>query len=62
MNDMDIEFLTSLIDYIAEYAISQNYEIDDTIVLCAEWLTVLPQIATFNNWRKGDTIDDSRTE
>lgn len=52
MNDTDIKFLTSLIGYIAEYAKSQNYEVDETIDSCIGWLTALRQISTFNNWER----------
>lgn len=48
----DEEFMTYIINKIAEYAIDNNMEPDDTLKTVAENILALLEIATFNNITK----------
>ncbi len=51
--ELDIHFVSHIVNEIAKYANENGMEVDDTIGKIAEWLLGLIEIATFNNF-KGD--------
>lgn len=53
----DRTFLVEIASRIARYAKTHDMEPDDTIKRIAEWLLVLIDFSTFNNWHDGGSGD-----
>ena len=50
----DTEFMANIMIEIAEYAVKNDMEPDDTIKAVAENMLKLLEISTFNNWGRGE--------
>ena len=51
----ETDFITHILSTICDYAKSNGYDVTDTVKTMGENLVCLTEIATFDNWKVGDT-------